>query len=172
MVSSIDIVLGIVLLMAAVHGYSKGFFRKLFTLCALLLWIIIAARYSRSIATYISQLTGFSEIVSGIIGLAVVLSALLFFAHIFSRWFAKAKLLRLWDKVGGLIIGSLEGALLLSLLLLLLSLFNIPAKGPSLERSFLYRPVKNFAGSVYKTFTSPGKRGSFIDGLFKRRDSM
>jgi Colicin V production protein. len=171
-ISSVDIVLGIVLLMAAVHGYSKGFFRKLFTLGALLLWIVIAARYSKSISIYISQLTGFSEIVSGIVGLAVVLAALLFFAHVFSRWFAKAKLLRLWDKVGGLVIGLLEGALLTSLLLLLLALFNIPAKGPSLDKSILYKPVKNFASSVYKTFTNKGKRESFIDGLFKRKQPM
>lgn len=172
MISSIDIVLGIVLLVGALHGYTKGFFKKLFTLGALLIWIIIAARYSRSIATYVSQLTGFSEIVSGIIGILVILFALLFFAHVFAKWFAKARLLQFWDKIGGLIIGFLESALLTSLLLLLLALFNIPAKGPSLDKSVLYRPVKNFAGSVYKIFTTQGKKESFIDGLFKRREPM
>ncbi len=166
MISGFDIILIIALIAFAVHGFSKGLFSKLLSLAAIVAGIIIAAKYSKRIALFVGNILGTSEMVSGIIGLVILFAVLFFIAGLLSKGLRKVSILQLLDKFGGAIFGLLEGALLLSLLLLILSIFDIPAPGPSREKSFMYKPVKNFAGVVYKTFIMKSSTEKYIDEFF------
>ncbi|MCL5266908.1 MAG: CvpA family protein [Bacteroidetes bacterium] len=166
MISAIDIILIIVLIAFAMHGFAKGFFNKVFSLLALLVGIYIAAKDSKQIALFVGRMLGTGEMSSIIIGLIVVFAALFTVASLLAKGFRKVPILQIWDKFGGAIFGVLEGAMFLSLLLLFLSLFDIPANGPSLKKSFMYQPVKGFAGLVYKTFTTRTSAEKYMDKFF------
>ncbi|MCL5034221.1 MAG: CvpA family protein [Bacteroidetes bacterium] len=166
MISALDIILIVVLIAFAMHGFSKGFFSKVFSLLALLAGIYIAAKESKPIASFVGNMLGTGEMVSIIIGLIVVFAALFMVAALLAKGFRKVPILQIWDKLGGAIFGVLEGAMFLSLLFLFLSLFDIPANGPSLKKSFLYQPLKGFAGLVYKTFTTRTSAEKYMDKFF------
>ncbi len=150
----------------AVHGFSKGLVSKLLSLVALLAGIIIAAKYSKEIALHVQSTLGTSEFVSGIIGILLLFALLFLIARLLGKLFKKISVLKIWDKFGGAIFGTLEGGVLLSLMLLFLSLFDIPAQGPSLQKSFMYEPLKNFAGVVYNTFIVKTSTEKYIDEFF------
>jgi membrane protein required for colicin V production len=166
LISSIDIILIVALIAFAVHGFSKGLMNKLLSLGALIVGIVITARYSRRIALIMQGFLGTSEIVSGVIGIVLLFVLLFVVANLLGKLFKKITIFKVWDKFGGAIFGAVEGGILLSLILLFLALFSIPARGPSLERSYLYKPVKNFAGLVYATFMSRTSTEKYFDKFF------
>ncbi len=166
MISSIDIILLIALIASAVHGFSKGLVSKLLSLAALLIGIIIAAKHSKEIALLVQKVLGVSETVSGIIGIILLFILLFIIAGLITKIFKKISIFQFWDKIGGAVFGVLEGAVLLSLVLLVLSMFDIPASGPSLKKSFMYEPVKGFAGVVYNTFITKTSTEKYIDDFF------
>jgi membrane protein required for colicin V production len=166
LINGIDIALILGLLAFVVHGFSRGLVNKLLSLGAILAGIIIAAKYSKTIALMTKDVIGASETVCGIIGVALLFLVLFLAASLLTKLFRRMSILELWDKVGGAIFGLFEGSLMLSLLLLLLSIFDIPAAGSSADRSFLYSPLKNFAGEVYRTFATGGSAEKSIDEFF------
>jgi len=168
LISSIDIILIIALLAFVVHGFSKGLVSKLLSLAAILAGIIIAAKYSKMIALMVHGVVGGSEMTCGIIGIVLLFVILLLIASLLTKMFKSIKILQIWDKFGGAVFGLLEGSLMLSILLLILSIFDIPASGTSRDNSFMYRPVKNFAGVIYKTFVSGGATEKTIDDFFSK----
>ncbi len=168
MISGIDIILIIALIAFTVHGFSKGLVSKLLSLVAILGGIIIAAKYSKKIALWVQGIVGGSEMICGIIGIVLLFAILLLIASLLTKLFKTVSILQIWDKFGGAVFGLLEGALMLSILLLILSIFDIPAAGQSLERSFMYKPVKNFAGIVYNTFVSGEATEKSIDNFFSK----
>ena len=168
MISSIDIILIIALIAFTVHGFSKGFISKLLSLAAILAGIIMAAKYSKDIALIVQGAVGGSEMTDGIIGIVLLFALLLLIASLLTKMFKKVSILQIWDKFWGAIFGLLEGVLMLSILLLILSIFDIPASGQSLDRSFMYKPVKNFAAIVYGTFVSKSSTERSIDNFFSK----
>ncbi len=168
MISTIDIALIVGLLAFALHGFSKGLVSKLLSLAAIVAGIIIAAKYLKEISLWVRGFIGGSEMVSGIVGTVIVFAVLLLIASLLTKLFKSISILQLWDKIGGAIFGLLEGALILSILLLVLSIFNIPAVGPSLDRSFMYDPVRGFASTIYTTFVQQGATDKVIDDFFSK----
>ena len=171
MISGIDIILIIALFAFTVHGFSKGFVSKFLSLAAILAGIIIAAKYSKSIALTVQGVVGGSEMTCGIIGIVLLFVLLLLAASILTKMFKSIKILQIWDKFGGAVFGLLEGALMLSILLLIMSIFDIPASGASRDRSFMYKPVKNFAGIIYRTFVTNDSTEKTIDDFFSKGSS-
>ena len=166
MISSIDVILTIALIAFAVHGFSKGLISKMLSLAALFGGIIIAAEYSKNIALLVQNVLGTSEGASGVIGVILLFAILFVASSLLEKLFKKVKIIQIWDRFGGAIFGLLEGGVLMSLLLLFLALFNIPAKSPSLQKSYIYNPLKNFAGVVYRTFISETSGEKYIDKFF------
>lgn len=169
--SGIDIILIIALLASTLHGFSKGFVSKFLSLAAILAGIIIAAKYSKKIAVMVQGIVGGSEMIGGIIGIVLLFAILLVVASLLTKMFKSIKILQIWDKFGGAIFGLLEGALMLSILLLFLSIFDIPESGASRDKSFMYKPVKDFAGVVYRTFVTNGSAEKTIDDFFSKRSA-
>jgi membrane protein required for colicin V production len=168
LISGVDIVLLIALIAFTIHGFSKGFVSKSLSLAAILAGIIIAAKYSKKIALWVQGIVGGTEMTCGIIGIVLLFVILFLVASLLTGMFKSIKILQLWDKFGGAVFGLLEGALMLSILLLILSIFDIPAAGQSLDRSFMYKPVKNFAAVVYRTFVAKESTEKSIDDFFSK----
>ncbi|HUI31145.1 MAG TPA: CvpA family protein [Candidatus Acidoferrales bacterium] len=168
MISGIDIILLVSLIAFTVHGFSKGLVSKLLSLAAILGGIIIAAKYSKKIALWVQGIIGGSEMVCGIIGIVLLFAILLLVSSILTKMFRKVSIFRVWDKFGGAIFGLLEGALMISLLLLFLSIFDIPAAGSSRDKSCIYMPLRNFAVVVYTTFVAKESTEKTIDDFFSK----
>ncbi len=164
--SAIDIILIVALAAFTVSGFTKGLVAKILSLAALVVGIIVSAKYGKVVANFLVHFTGFSETVCGVIGVVVIFVVLFAVAGILSKGFRKIPIFRIWDKFGGAVFGLLEGALLLSLLLLFLQIFNIPAEGPTLKKSFMYDPLKGFAPNVYEMFVSNKSSERYIDKFF------
>ncbi len=149
-----------------VHGFSKGFVNIFLSLTALLAGIIITAKYSSWIADAVANIFGFNRTFSGLLGIFLLFLLLFITAKLIGKLFKKISGLSFWNKFCGAILGGFEGGILLSLLLLFLSLFDIPQRGPSLQKSFMYEPVKDFAGLVYKAFITKASSEKYLDDFF------
>ena len=167
--SGFDIILIVSLVAFTVNGTMKGFFAKVLSLAALLGGIIFSARFGRDMALFFNGLTGLGTTICGVVGVAAIFVILFVLAGKLAKAMKKVSILQAWDKIGGALFGLLEGALILSLLLLFLGFFNIPPPGPALEKSFMYKPVKNFAPNVYKTFISSKGSEEYLDKFFFSR---
>ncbi|HEY9167418.1 MAG TPA: CvpA family protein [Candidatus Kryptonia bacterium] len=154
MVSGFDIILVTALVAFTVNGFAKGLISKVLSLAALLGGVIIAAKYGMDLSQFLSRLVGIGDILSGVICISLIFIVLFVAAGMLARAFKKISIIQIWDKTGGAVFGLVEGALILSLLLLLLAVFDIPAPGPSLDRSFSYKPLKSFAPTLYRSFLS------------------
>ena len=165
--SGFDVILAVVLAAFVLSGFTKGLVSKILSLAALVVGIVICARYGKDIASFLAGLTGLNEVVSGIVGVAAIFIILFIVAKILSRAFRKISIFRIWDKLGGAALGFLEGALLLSLLLLFIARLGFQSEGPALGKSYLYQPLRNFAPMVYRTFISRGPSNSYFDKFFE-----
>lgn len=164
--TGIDVILIISLVAFTVNGFAKGLFSKVLSLAALLGGIVISAKYAGHIADFLGGLLGFGTTICGVIAVAAIFIALFTIAGAISKGLKKVSILAIWDKFGGAVFGFFEGALILSLLLLVLGFFNIPSPGPTLSKSFMYNPVKGFAPNVYKTFISKSASEHYLDRFF------
>ena len=59
-----------------------------------------------------------------------------------------------WNRVGGLIIGLVEGGILLSLTVIFLSIYFHYPSGETRSDSLLYRPIKNFAPRIFDSINT------------------
>lgn len=164
--SGIDVILIVSLAAFTVNGFSKGLISKVLSLAALLGGIVLSAKYAGDAATFLGRLLGFGTTLCGVIFVAGLFIALFVISGMISKGLKKVSILQVWDRFGGALFGFLEGALILSLLLLILGFFNIPSPGPSINKSFIYGPLKGFAPNVYKTFISKKDSEHYLDKFF------
>jgi membrane protein required for colicin V production len=165
MVSGIDIILMIALVAFTVSGFSKGLISKVLSLGALLGGIIFSAKFGKQFAAFIARSVGMGDMSSGLIAIVIIFVGLFIVANILSRAFKKIAVMQVWDRLGGAVFGFLEGTLILSLLLLLLAIFDIPSNVDTINKSFSYKPIKNFAPMLYHSFLSKSTE-EFLDRFF------
>jgi len=150
MISLLDIIILGVLVLFTFHGYSKGLGSRLISLAALLAATIISLKYSRTIGMTIQSVLETGAVASGIIGIILVFVVLLLAAYIIKKIFNKIPIIKFWDKLGGVIFGAVEGAVLLSFVFMFLAIFHLPHPGSTLQKSYLYKPIKGFDYMISK----------------------
>jgi uncharacterized membrane protein required for colicin V production len=69
-------------------------------------------------------------------------------SYIYKKIIGISSVLSLWDKIGGAVLGLIESAIILSLILLFLNFLNFPSKELR-ENSLLYLTFYNFAPNVF-----------------------
>jgi membrane protein required for colicin V production len=164
--SGFDVILIVSLAAFTINGFAKGLIAKVLSLAALLGGIVLSAKYGRDVSAFLSGLTGLGETLCGVIAVAGIFIVLFVISGMLSRAFKKISILQIWNKLGGALFGLVEGALILSLLLLILGVFDIPSPGPSLDKSFMYHPVKSFAPTLYSSFLSKTSSEHYLDKFF------
>jgi len=141
--SYIDLFLYGGLLLAAYLGYRGGFTKKIFNLLALLGSIVIATQLMRPVGGALIGI-GFGENIGYILGFALVVAAIMTLTISLYRRFGKISVVKSSSQMFGVILGVIEGCLIISLLLLALRVFDMPAKDTRTD-SLLYKPLVNFA---------------------------
>ena len=154
-INLLDIIILIPLLLFAWQGYRKGFIVEVATLAALLLGIYFALYFSDYAATLLVKYFTIDEqylaAVSFIVTFIVVVIAVIAIGKIVQK-FIDLLLLGFLNKLAGAVFGLLKGALLISILLVIINYFDPGQnliKKEQKEQSVFYQPVASIAPWPY-----------------------
>jgi len=178
----IDIVLGAVVLLFVIRGVLKGLIREGTGVGGVLLGLIVGInRYQQLgeviytefgvLSPKVCYIVAFIIIFGGIAILGTIAGILIH--NILSRHSA----IRGLEEGGGFVLGLLEGALVCSIILILLSLSPFSTKFEQWSKDSILKPYLLKAGPfIYDSIASltPGKAKKFIEKLdpFKIKDSL
>ena len=151
----IDIIILILLGLAVGMGFKKGLVQEIVGIVALIVSFFLALKLHPAAANGLVKM--FKEIpphLAPTIGFAVMFLAA-FGAITLAGWLLskliKASPLDLADKLGGMVIGLLKGAVVISILLLLLTFLPLPKDvNQKLDRSGMIRSMRKVAPWVYE----------------------
>jgi len=152
--SYIDIVLGILLIIAAVRGFYKGFIVEAASLLALILGIWGAIHFSYFTADFLVNTFGWDSKNMSIIAFLMTFIVIIVVVHILGKILTKvveALALGFLNHLAGLLLGVLKTALILSVLLLFLDKIDEEKNLISEEarqESQAYEPVKNLVPTL------------------------
>ncbi len=151
----IDIILAVILLIAAIKGFRKGFIHQAASLIAWIIGIFLAIKISKVMVPVIHPdlITSLSvaKIMSFLLVLIVVVIAILFAGKVIEKFFEDLNLSGL-NRLAGLVFSLIKTLFILSVIMILIHIsiirFNWPSK-QSREKSILYQPIESFAPIVF-----------------------
>ena len=153
--NTIDIVLGIILLIGAVSGYMNGLFVEVTTLVGLVLGIYGAIHFSYFLSDFLEASVSWDESMIQLVSFAgtflIILIALVLLGKAMTK-IAETLALGFFNKVVGAVFGFLKYALILSVVLLVYDEINASLRFVEKEKtesSILYEPVKNLAPTLF-----------------------
>ena len=151
---SFDIILIVVLSIFMLAGWRKGLLRKLIALICLALSLIIATKFASTVSDEISGPLGLSAGAGTTVSFILIVCLIMLSQAIFYKLVIKKLGEGLWNKIGGLLMGLLEGGLLISITVIFLSIyFHYPSEETRSE-SLLYKPLKNFAPRLFDSINT------------------
>jgi membrane protein required for colicin V production len=152
--NAVDLVLVLLLLLWALRGYWRGFFRESFGLIALLGGIAVAIQFAALGAGLLQQRFRIpAPVDAGIAFVAIflVVHTLLNLVGVLFDRIASALFLRGVNRLAGAVFGAGKGAAILGLLLLFLHLFPlVPELDTQIMSSTIGRPLVNAAGDAVR----------------------
>jgi len=151
----IDVVLGIILIVAAIQGFRKGFIVEAASLAALILGIWGAIKFSDWTAGYISKTFNYHSNSLSMVAFLVTFVGIVILIHILGKILdstIKAVALGFLNRLAGIIFGTLKAAVILSILLLLFdpvdeNVHFLPAKQKA--DSKIYPPMKQLVPTLF-----------------------
>ncbi|MBC7439086.1 MAG: CvpA family protein [Flavobacterium sp.] len=151
----LDIILGIILVIALFDGMKNGLFVEFASLVSLILGIYFAIKFSFFARGILSGFMHWNpktvHVVAFIITFLVVISAVSFLAKFLTK-IADFAHLGVINKLGGGFFRLLKAIVILSIFLNLfekINFTNLFAKKQTLDKSLLYRPIQKTAGLIY-----------------------
>ena len=151
----IDLVLGVILIIAAIQGFRKGLIVGLASLAALILGIWGAIKFSDWTAGFITDITGYESKSLVTIAFVVTFVVIVIVIHLLGKMLdktAKAIALGFLNRLAGIIFGVLKAAVILSIFMLLLdpvdeNVHLLPAKQKA--ESKMYAPMKQLVPTLF-----------------------
>ncbi|HZL11592.1 MAG TPA: CvpA family protein [Prolixibacteraceae bacterium] len=151
----IDLILGIILIIAAIQGFRNGFIVELASLAALVLGIWGAIKFSDWTADFITDTMDYSSKHLSTIAFVVTFIAIVVIIHILGKVLdnaVKAVALGFLNRLAGIIFGILKTAVILSIFLLLFDAVDenvqiLPSKQKT--ESKFYAPMKQLVPTLF-----------------------
>lgn len=154
-ISILDIIIIIPLLLFAWQGYKKGFIIEVATLAALILGLYFAFYFSDYSASLLNEYFTIDEkymaALSFIVTFIVVVIAVIAVGKVLQK-FIDIILLGFLNKAAGAVFAIIKGALILSILILIINYFDANQnliKEEYKEKSIFYEPIADFAPQLY-----------------------
>ena len=150
----LDVIIGIVLVLFAITGLRKGLIVEAFYLASFLFGAYGAMHFSDAVADWMSDFINVNEdyltIISFIVTFIIVLILVRFLGRIISR-LLEAICLGFVDKIGGFIFGVLKGALLVSVIIMIMNVFGASdlINNDLRKSSKLYTLTETIANTIY-----------------------
>ena len=149
----LDIIIGLILLFAAVMGFKKGFVYELASFAALILGIWGAVLFSDLVAEYMTQRLSWDFEYQNILAFLITFVLIVIGVHMVGLLLTKlvnAVSLGFLNHILGLVFGVLKFAFILSVLLFIYEKFDSGGYFISKEhrnQSRVYEPIRSFAPS-------------------------
>lgn len=151
----IDIFFGIILIIAAIQGFRKGFVVELASLAALVLGIWGGIKFSDWTADLITEYTGFKSGNLNIIAFLVTFVVIVILIHVIGKIVdnaIKVVALGFLNRLAGIIFGVLKTAVILSIFLFLFDTVDenihiLPSQQKS--NSKIYEPMKKLVPTLF-----------------------
>ncbi len=166
----VDIITILVALILIYKSYQQGLLNSAFRLAGLVLGIIVAANLGAWASDILIMQFNLSPQAADIIGYALIFIVVILIAQLagyFLRTIIHAIKLGWLDRLGGLFLGALKAAIIMSLIFWLLLAIPSDTLGSDLkDKSVSYRLLGNFAPSLYEKLVQPYMReGDIRDRL-------
>ena len=151
----LDAILGIILIVSAINGFSKGFVEELAGLVALVLGIWAAIHFSDLVGEFLTTSFNMTFKHLHIVAFIVTFIGVVILVHIIGsivNKMVKAIKLGFLNRLAGLAFGAVKGALILSVLLVVFDKIDKDVHIVSAEtkaESKLYTPIRNFAPGIF-----------------------
>ncbi len=165
--NTIDIVIGIILLVGAVNGFMKGLFVEVTTLVGLVLGIYGAIHFSYFLSDFLKSSVSWDESMIQLVSFAgtflIILIVLVLLGKTMTK-IAETLALGFFNKLVGGIFGLLKYALVLSIVLLVYDEINASLRFVEKEKtksSILYEPVKNLAPTLFPKIVKVERKKKF-----------
>lgn len=172
----LDIILGIILIMAFIGGMKKGLFVTLASLIGLVLGIIGALYFSDFVAGYIYDWFNWSEQTVNIAARAITfvgIVILISWAGKFLTKMADFAFLGVFNKILGGVFNALIAAFIVSVLFMFFNFWNptdyvIPEKKK--DNSYLYYPIASLAPLVIPNIIEEVEDFDIPKDIFKNKE--
>jgi uncharacterized membrane protein required for colicin V production len=158
--SFIDIFLIGGLAYAGYLGYRGGLVKKIFNLMMLIVALVVAVKLMRTVGSFFSDPGVLSEAGGNVAGFGLVMIAVMLPAILLYRKFGKSGTGSSSSTFVSVILGVIEGALIISFILVGLKVFDVPEKDTRQE-SLFYKPLVNFVPKLFDLLQAyfPGGTG-------------
>ncbi len=151
---SFDFILVLVLSIFMFAGWRKGLLRKLIALICLALSLVVATKFASTLSDEISGPLGLSSGTGTTVSFVLIVCVIMISQAIFYKLVIKKLGEGMWNKIGGLLMGLLEGGLLVSVTVIFLSIYFHYPSDETRSESFLYKPLKNFAPRLFDSINT------------------
>ena len=169
----IDIVTILVAVILIYKSYQQGLLNSAFRLAGLIIGIIVAANLGAWASDILIMQFAWSQQVADIVGYIAIFIIVLIIAQIigyFLRTIIHAIKLGWLDKLGGLFLGALKAAIIMSLIFWVLMAIPSESLGEDIkESSFSYKLLGGFAPALYEKLVQPNLNEG---GMKERLDTL
>jgi membrane protein required for colicin V production len=129
-------------------GYRGGLTKKLLNILALIGSIVLATKLLPGLGSFITDTLFVPDPYGNILGFASVIIVIMTATILVYRRLASYRTSTMVSQISGALLGAFEGAVLISLVLLMLKLFEIPDQSTRTE-SLLYKPLVNLTPTMF-----------------------
>ena len=150
----IDIILAILLVLAAISGFRNGLITEVVSLAALVLGIWGAIEFSYVTSDFLVENLNIQSDHLGIISFIITFIVIIILVHIVGNVINKmveTMMMGFINKLAGLVFGVLKAALILSIILLVFDFIDEDVKilsEKTKSESRMYAPIRDFAPSL------------------------
>jgi membrane protein required for colicin V production len=130
-------------------GWRSGFIKKIIGLACLAGSLILATKYASSFGEMVLVPMGISPGGSTTLSFIIIVGGIMISQAIIYKIAIKKHADGTWNKIGGVIVGGVEGGIFLSMIVLFVSIYLHFPSAETRSDSLLYRPVKNFAPRIF-----------------------
>jgi membrane protein required for colicin V production len=163
----IDLIIIVILILAAVMGFINGFVKELASLAALVLGIWGAVKFSSFTAAKLYELFDMTGSYVGIIAFIITFGVIVILVHftgVIIDKIIEAAALGIINKLAGIVFGLLKQVLILSVIMMILNAIDskrsfLPKE--TIESSVLYNPISDIAPAIFPIIGEGGFGKSF-----------
>ncbi|MEX1055998.1 MAG: CvpA family protein, partial [Rhodothermales bacterium] len=166
-IQSLDILIIILLVVGIVRGFMKGAIRQALGLVGSVLAVILGLEFMHPMGQAIAGLVGLSEPLYAPVGFIAIFAAVEILVFLLSRTLEsllRVMKLTVVNRAMGGVLGLAKTVLILSVLFLVLGLFDVP-EAENRQSSILYRPVATVFPS---TWDFAARHLPYVRGLSER----
>ncbi len=145
-----DILIMLGVLVFIVLGFRDGFFKKVFGILGFLGGLIFATKFMIPFGGYLATWLSLSDETSLILAFFLIFMFFIVVVNLFYRWFGTTgnETMKFWSRIAGGLLGAAQGAVAVSLILLMLSLLDIPDEDTKKD-SAMYDSTYQLAPMVF-----------------------